>query len=57
MTREEIRLEEARLQRLDWMRWGPCLSERAWGTVREDCSPNGTAWEYFPHDLPSLSLE
>ena len=57
MTREEIRLEEARLQRLDWMRWGPCLSERAWGTVRADCSPNGTAWEYFPHDLPSLSLE
>jgi hypothetical protein len=50
MTREEIRLEEARLQRLDWMRWGPYLSERAWGTVREDYSPNGTAWEYFPHD-------
>src|ERR1700680_1599426 len=50
MTREEIRLEEARLQRLDWMRWGPNLSERAWGTVREDYSANGTAWQYFPHD-------
>ena len=33
-----------------WYRWGPYLSERAWGTVREDYSPNGTAWDYFPHD-------
>ncbi|CAI4030973.1 Glucosidase [Nitrospira tepida] len=33
-----------------WKRWGPYLSERAWGTVREDYSPNGTAWEHFPHD-------
>ncbi len=33
-----------------WYHWGPYLSERAWGTVREDYSPNGTAWEYFPHD-------
>ena len=33
-----------------WRRWGPYLSERAWGTVREDYSPNGTAWEFFPHD-------
>ncbi|HEV7679442.1 MAG TPA: glucosidase [Candidatus Dormibacteraeota bacterium] len=33
-----------------WRRWGPYLSERAWGTVREDYSPGGTAWEYFPHD-------
>jgi hypothetical protein len=33
-----------------WRRWGPYLSERAWGTVREDYSPDGTAWEYFPHD-------
>jgi hypothetical protein len=33
-----------------WKRWGPYLSERAWGTVREDYSPGGTAWEYFPHD-------
>src|ERR1700690_3220859 len=33
-----------------WSLWGPYLSERAWGTVREDYSPNGAAWEYFPHD-------
>ncbi|HET6691997.1 MAG TPA: hypothetical protein VFG74_14155 [Miltoncostaeaceae bacterium] len=33
-----------------WLRWGPYLSERAWGTVREDYSPGGTAWEYLPHD-------
>ena len=33
-----------------WKRWGAYLSERSWGTVREDYSPNGTAWEYFPHD-------
>ena len=33
-----------------WQRWGPYLSERAWGTVREDYSPDGTAWEYLPHD-------
>jgi len=34
-----------------WRRWGPYVSERAWGTVREDYSPYGTAWDYFPHDL------
>jgi len=33
-----------------WKHWGPYLSERQWGTVREDYSPNGTAWDYFPHD-------
>ena len=33
-----------------WRRWGPYLSERAWGTVREDYSAGGTAWEYLPHD-------
>ena len=33
-----------------WRRWGPYLAERAWGTVREDYSENGTAWEYFSHD-------
>src|SRR6187399_2511977 len=36
--------------KVHWNRWGPYLSERAWGTVREDYSPHGTAWEYFPHD-------
>jgi hypothetical protein len=50
MTQEEFRLEETRQRRAHWQRWGPYLSERAWGTVREDYSPNGTAWEYLPHD-------
>src|SRR5215469_15442327 len=50
MTREEIRLEEARTRQAHWQRWGPYLSERAWGTVREDYSANGAAWESLPHD-------
>ena len=50
ITREEQRLEESRLRKVHWKRWGPYLSERQWGTVREDYSANGTAWEYFPHD-------
>ncbi len=50
MTEEERRLEESRTGRRDWKRWGPYVSERAWGTVREDYSADGTAWEYFPHD-------
>lgn len=50
MTEEEQRLEEAREHRAHWKRWGPYLSERAWGTVREDYSPDGTAWEFLPHD-------
>ena len=33
-----------------WKHWGPYLSERQWGTVREDYSPGGTAWDYLPHD-------
>ena len=49
-TAEELRLEEARGRTKHWQRWGPYLSERAWGTVREDYSPYGTAWDYFPHD-------
>jgi len=49
-TREDRRLEEARTRKKHWKRWGPYLSERQWGTVREDYSPGGTAWEYFPHD-------
>ena len=49
-TREEIRLAESRGRRKHWKRWGPYLSERAWGTVREDYSASGDAWEYFPHD-------
>jgi Glycosyl hydrolase family 63 C-terminal domain len=50
MTREETRLSESEARTKHWKRWGPYLSERAWGTVREDYSPNGNAWEYFPHD-------
>jgi len=49
-SREEIRLAESRDRKKHWKRWGPYLSERAWGTVREDYSPNGSAWEYFPHE-------
>jgi hypothetical protein len=47
---EQQRLDQARAGLGDWTRWGPYLSERQWGTVREDYSPHGTAWEYFPHD-------
>jgi len=50
MTAEERRLEESHDRRVHWKRWGPYLSERAWGTVREDYSSGGTAWEYFSHD-------
>lgn len=50
MSREKLRLEESRARRAHWKRWGPYLSERAWGTVREDYSPYGTAWEYFPYE-------
>jgi len=50
VTKEEIRLSESAARTKHWKRWGPYLSERAWGTVREDYSPYGNAWEYFPHD-------
>ncbi len=50
MTNEEKRLEEAREGQAPWKLWGPYLAERAWGTVREDYSPDGSAWSYFPHD-------
>ncbi|MGE3843897.1 MAG: glucosidase [Vicinamibacterales bacterium] len=43
-------MDEARTGRVGWYRWGPYLAERQWGTVREDYSPDGTAWEFFPHD-------
>ena len=46
MTPEELRLEESRERRAHWKRWGPYLSERQWGTVREDYSPDGKAWDY-----------
>src|ERR1700758_334347 len=51
LTAEEQRLEEARQHTKHWKSWGPYLSERAWGTVREDYSPDGTAWDFFPHDM------
>ncbi len=50
MTQEEIRLAESGAKKKHWKRWGPYLSERAWGTVREDYSAYGSAWEYFPHE-------
>ena len=49
-TAEALRLEEDTHRKKNWKRWGPYLSERAWGTVREDYSAYGTAWDYFPHD-------
>ncbi|AUT02173.1 glucosidase [Nostoc sp. CENA543] len=50
MTPEEIRLRLDQERVAYWKRWGPYLSDRQWGTVREDYSDNGTAWDYFPHD-------
>lgn len=50
MNAEEKRLTEARERTAHWRRWGPYLSERQWGTVREDYSPGGGAWNYFPHE-------
>jgi hypothetical protein len=50
VTREEARLKEAQDRTAHWRRWGPYLAERQWGTVREDYSPYGTAWDSFPHD-------
>jgi hypothetical protein len=47
---EQVRLEEARDGKAPWKKWGPYLSERQWGTVREDYSPNGDAWNFFTHD-------
>ncbi len=50
MNAEQKRLEESRDRKSHWKRWGPYLSERQWGTVREDYSEHGTAWDFFPHD-------
>lgn len=49
-TAEQRRLEEARDHNVPWKKWGPYLSERQWGTVREDYSQTGNAWDYFSHD-------
>jgi hypothetical protein len=50
MNAEQTRLEEARDRKVSWKKWGPYLSERQWGTVREDYSESGDAWNYFSHD-------
>jgi Mannosylglycerate hydrolase MGH1-like glycoside hydrolase domain len=50
VTKEEKRLQEDSQRKANWKRWGPYLSERQWGTVREDYSADGNAWDYFPHD-------
>jgi hypothetical protein len=47
---EQKRMDEARRELTPWRKWGPYLSERQWGTVREDYSADGNAWEHFPHD-------
>src|SRR5215831_6935922 len=47
---ETARLEENRINKIPWRKWGPYLSERQWGTVREDYSKDGNAWDYFSHD-------
>ena len=47
---EQKRLNDARDAGIPWKKWGPYLSERQWGTVREDYSRDGNAWDYFSHD-------
>jgi hypothetical protein len=54
MEAERRRILEATRREQHWRRWGPYLSERAWGTVREDYSPDGRAWDYFPFDVAHL---
>ena len=51
---EKARLAAANARKVDWKLWGPYLSERSWGTVREDYSPDGSAWEYFPFEASHL---
>ena len=50
LTAEHRRLSDSAARHADWKNWGPYLAERAWGTVREDYSANGDAWNHFPHD-------
>ena len=50
MNPEQLRLQQTARREKHWRRWGPYLSERAWGTVREDYSRDGDAWDYFTHD-------
>jgi hypothetical protein len=53
---EQKRLNDARDEGIPWKKWGPYLSERKWGTVREDYSHDGNAWDYFSHDQARVSL-
>ena len=53
MTQEQTRLQEARKGTSPWRKWGPYLSERQWGTVREDYSQDGNAWDYFTMTRPA----
>src|SRR5262245_6209293 len=50
MTAEHLRLDAVQKRSVPWKQWGPYLSERQWGTVREDYSEGGDAWNYFSHD-------
>src|SRR3982750_726892 len=50
MTVEQARLDDAREKKVPWKKWGPYLRGRQWGTVREDYSEDGNAWNYFTHD-------
>lgn len=50
MSAEKKRLKENYQEQKKWLKWGPYLSERQWGTVREDYSEHGEAWDYLPHD-------
>ena len=54
MDPERLRLIETDKRERHWRRWGPYLSDRAWGTVREDYSETGTAWDYFPFEHAHL---
>ena len=49
-THEDRRLHQTTIGQVNWKKWGPYLAERAWGTVREDYSANGDAWNFFPHE-------
>ena len=57
MTAEHIRLEEEQVQKIPWKKWGPYLSERQWGTVREDYSDNGDAWNFRLNGLGVLQRQ
>ncbi len=54
LNAERVRLENQRSGTENWRLWGPYLSERAWGTVREDYSADGDAWRHFPHEQARL---